>query len=238
MAFSFVQTKQGATGGATSLVITLDSAATQGNLLVINVKLGGVGAINPTVTDNAGTPNTYALAVGPIDSSPDFRCYQLYGVQVTGGATQITISWTNSAAARITVDEYSGGAATNATVFDQSTSNTGSGTSASVASFSPAATGELIAVGVGFTGASGITAGTNYTLATSHANQSAEYRLSSAASETAPMSWTGTLNWAEVVGVYKVPATSIKTVNGLAIASVKTFNNLAIANVKSINNLQ
>lgn len=210
MAFLFVQTKQNATGGASSLVITLTSAATVGNLLVINMKFGGVSVSTPTVTDNSGTPNTYALAVGPIDEpiASDFRCFQFYGVQVTGGATTVTISWTGTFAARIVVDEFSGGATTNATVFDQATSGNGSGTSASVPSFSPTTTGELISAGVAFNGATSITAGTDYTLATNQTNQSSEYRLSSAASETAPMSWTGTLRWVETAGAYNSPSTS------------------------------
>jgi hypothetical protein len=44
--------------------------------------------------------------------------------------------------------------------------------------------------------------------------------------------WIGT-----IVAIQPPPATSIKTINGLAIGSVKTYNGLAIASVKTINGL-
>jgi hypothetical protein len=49
--------------------------------------------------------------------------------------------------------------------------------------------------------------------------------------------WGGMDNRDLIFYVYGNPATSIKTINGLAKASVKTFNGLAIDSVKTINGL-
>lgn len=102
--------------------------------------------------------------------------------------------------------------------------------------------------------ASGIAAiakGTGYTVfATSEVNYDTANRISSGASNPTIGSdkrqnlnayfadETGTTNDPKLVVVHTAGAsTSIKTVNGLAIASVKTVNGLAIASVKTINGL-
>jgi hypothetical protein len=199
MAFALAHTTQGATGGATSLAITVP-ATTINNLVVINMKFNGAVS-NISVTDNASTPNKYYMA-SPGGSST-IICYQFYGVQITGGATTITISWTTSQAARITVDEFSGGVADNATVLYKAAVANGNSQSASVTAITIPATGFLVSAGVGLTSASGIAAGSGYTLATTQTNQSTEYKLSGALSETGPLTWTSAASlWGECVGVY------------------------------------
>ncbi len=103
--FAFIQTKQNSTAGAGSLLITLNAPATINNLLIIHVKTGN--NVPTSVTDDKG--NVYLLAGGPTaDPGTTFRYTQYYGVQLIGGATQITVNFTGTPSARITVDEFSG----------------------------------------------------------------------------------------------------------------------------------
>lgn len=201
--FYKIQSVSNATGGAVSLVITLSAPAVANHLIVVNVKTGVGGSSSATVTDNASTPNTYIKAVGPTNNGA-FRMYQFYGVQVTGGATQITVTLNSSDSIRVGVNEFSGNALTNALVYDTSTSKSGTGTSGAVDAFSPLGTGELIVAGYGLAAAGTPAAGTDYTLITgSTTNNAEEYRLSSDSSETAPMIWTNSVAWTAVVGAYK-----------------------------------
>lgn len=201
MAFVQVQSLQ-ANIGSSSDVITLSQAATQNNLIVISTK--GTGIIS-SITDNASTPNTYALAKSSVNTTP--HDYQYYGVQVTGGATTITVNYSSGVGNRTFVNEFSGGKTTNVTVFDKSAENSGNGSSGSL-SLSPTNSGELIvafkAANTG--GTITHTAGTNYTLAPDGTNGSIssaiEYRLSGTTSETAPITWNNSDLWTEVAGAY------------------------------------
>lgn len=200
MAFSFVQTKQNNATG-TSLVVSPISPITAGNLLVINMKFGAsVSGI--TITDNASVPNTYALAAGPHSASSQIT-YQYYGVALSGGATTITISWTTSTAARITIDEFSGGLQSNAFVFDTAVYDDGTGGSPTVV-LTPSQSSELIVAMVGLNNATVVAAGTGYTLATNNTSSSTSYKLSGTTAETAPFTITGTgVTWNEVAGAYR-----------------------------------
>lgn len=199
VSFGFIKNTQNAATSVTSLVITIP-AAKVGHLVIVNIKF--VSAVTGvTVTDNASTPNTYALAVGPI-SGTGGNISQFYGVQVTGGATQITISWTGSSTIRAGATEFSGGQKTNAAVFDKAASASGTGTAAAVV-IAPTAVGELLMSGAHLnTGASAPVAGANYILATTNTSLTEEYRLSGTTSETAPETWTTSVGWAQAVGAY------------------------------------
>lgn len=214
MGFLFVQTKQNSSGGTSSLVITLDAPATANNVLVVNIKILNGSVTVTSVTDNASSPNTYANAVGPIDNG--IRTYQYYGVQVTGGATTVTVNLSGSIAVRVDVDEFNGGALTNAAIFDNSSSGNGTGTSATVTSFNIARVGALISASV--SPVSTITtpvAGANYTLGQNQANLPSQYRLSSSTSETAPISWTNSSQWAEVAASYLPLTTTTSKANSV-----------------------
>jgi hypothetical protein len=195
--FTFVQTAQNNSG--TPSVVTLGAAAGLNNLLVVNIKIATATTSITSVVDSAG--NTYVQAAGPVISAA-ITTYQYYAVQTIAGATSVTITFTGGAInSRNTVDEYSGGIASNAFVFDKSASNTGTGTSSSV-TLAPASAGELVAVGVSLNAATAITAGTNYTIATNNTSGSTEYDLSATTSETAPLSWTTSGAWIEIAGAY------------------------------------
>ncbi len=201
MAFGFIKSTQAAAASVSTLAITIP-AVKVGYLVIVNIKLTSV-VTGMTVTDNASIPNTYALAIGPIGISNVM--YQYYGVAATAGATTVTISWTGVTDIRATVEQFSGGKLTNATVFDKAASNTGTGTSGSV-SLSPTNAGELISACVGLSaGASAVTKGANYIIGTNNNSTSTEYRQVGTTSETAPITWTGSLTWSEIAGAY-IPA--------------------------------
>jgi hypothetical protein len=197
--FSFVQTATASTGGSTTVPLTV-AAVGAAHLLVITIKTANApGTV--TVTDNSGGGHTYATTF--TTTSGSFGLYQIYGVNVTPGATLVTITFANPIAARVSVDEYAGNLATTASVFDIYQSSIGSGTSASTVSFSPAAAGELIAASFATGSAKTITAGTNYAVASNGVTTPTAYRLSSSTSETAPISWTGVDTWAEIAAAFK-----------------------------------
>src|SRR4051794_12877834 len=152
MPFGFVKSTQSAGSSVTTLPITI-TAVKVGYLVIVNIKFtSAVSSV--TVTDTAG--NTYASAIGPITGGANIM-YQFYGVAVTGGSTTVTIGWTTSASIRATVEQFSGGKLTNATVFDKAASNTGTGTAASL-TLAPTSAGELISACVGLnSGASAVT---------------------------------------------------------------------------------
>lgn len=204
MAFGFVKSTQGSIS-STSLTITIP-AVKVGYLLVINIKFAA-NVTGISITDNASTPNTYATAIGPISSGANFL-YQFYGVAVTGGATTVTISWTTSTGARATVEQFSGGMRTNATVFDKAASNTGSAATSCSVSLSPTNTKELISASlIPVSGVSAITAGTNYLPGTNNTSLYTMYRQVGSNTESAPISWTTNSNWIEVAAAY-IPAPS------------------------------
>lgn len=102
----------------------------------------------------------------------------------------------------MTVSKFSGGMGTNATVFDQAASNTGTSTVAAL-TLNPATAGELIAACTSFNASvSGITPGADYLLSNSTIGQGTEYRQVSTTSETAPLSWTNSVQWVEIAGAY------------------------------------
>lgn len=205
MEFLKVQSKQ-SSGATSSINVTVDPT-TLDSLIVVNIKLNGITQTVTNVTDDKG--NIYALALGPIDLGSGLRCYQFYGVQKVSGATTITITLSGSMACRTTIDEFTGGQKSNASVFDKASSGFGNAaTSSSVTSFSPANANSLVVAGVGFFSVSSITAGSGYTLGFNQTNQATQYKLSSSGAETAPMTWTVASDWIEIAGIYKAYTTS------------------------------
>jgi hypothetical protein len=206
MAFALVRNTAEVVSGSPVVVTIVASGV--GNLIVVHF-WGDANAVVTGVVDNVG--NSYEIGSGVIFTT-QLAIYQIYGVQVTGGATSITVTYTNSGG-KVQVDEFSGGEPTNALIYDTRQSNTGTGTNLSVPTLTPAATGELMVA----TGGSGSgrtwTAGTNYTLnnGTTALRLKGQYRLSSASTETAPMSIDLSVDWAEIAHAYKLynPAPSI-----------------------------
>jgi len=202
MAFAFVRTNT-YSDTATTHNITVTST-TQGNLLVVSFDIGSATATITSVTDNQG--NSYGLSIANVGDT----MWQYHGVQVTGGVTTVTVTLGSSTGLTAYIEEFSGGASTNAAVFDKASSGTGTGTSGAVTSQTPADDGSLVAVFITFADTvTGVTAGANYTLTQTVFNAAGEYRLSSSGAETSPITWTTSRAWKEVAGVYKVLPPSV-----------------------------
>lgn len=200
-AFAAVQTATQVSGTASTTVVTLGAAATAGNLLVVAAAVNSSTVTCTGITDSAG--NTWAV-IGP-ETNGTSRVYLGYAVQVTGGATTVTVSWSDSAATkRAGVDEYSGGASTNAAIFDVSTTGQGTGTALAVSTLTPASTGTLI-VAVAASSTRTYTAGSGYTLYSGGAGSGtlkSQYNLSSAATETAPFTLSSSSAWEEIAASF------------------------------------
>jgi len=207
-----VQTQDGSNGFSTTVVTTIST--TQNNLAVVSIYINNNTTTTVTsVTDNAS--NTYVVS-SPVTSSgsPSFRIYQAYGVQVNSGVTSVTVTLSDADPnyVLVAVDEYSGCETTNATVIDASSSGTGTSTSPSVSTLTTAATGELIVATVGTQFTSAVSAaGSGYTLygiADGETRMRSMYKLSGAATETAPATLSGSADWGEIAIAYKVRATT------------------------------
>lgn len=212
MSFVHIQSPTQVQTGSTATTVAIPcSAVVAGDLVVVNIKIVNTADVSPTCTDNATTPNTYALAATQVTSGNGNVLYQFYGVAQTGGATTITVNWTGSFFARIDMEEFSGNAPTNALVFDQGASNFGATATASSATIKPSRVGELIVAGVDQNSTvTATTAGANYVLDNSGSGLlGVQHRLSGTTSETAPMTWTTSSSWEEVVGAY-YPAQHVK----------------------------
>ena len=191
MAFALVQT--GTAGGGTgSVSVTLSSTGVD-NLLVVAIIVQGTIDSLLTLTDNQS--NTYEIQSYV---QAGFRIYQCYGVQITSGTTSITATFSGSSNThRIQASEFSGfgAGATNATVYDNTSTGigpAGSSATALVAAFSPSASGNLVVASYTLENQASVpgwVAGTNYTLAFDVLRVFGQvYRLSSGTSETAPAS--------------------------------------------------
>lgn len=111
----------------------------------------------------------------------------------------------------------------------------------------PADTGSLtvsstdIIVAIGQFVISTPSAGTGYNLTVFSGDSTVahEFKSGVTASESATMNNAGGTFWKIVAAAFKIPSagSSIKTIEGLAIASVKTVEGLAIANVKTVEGL-
>lgn len=210
MSWSPVHTSTSTTGSGGTLTNTV-TATTAGNILCVAVVVTGNGSSIETcssVTDDKG--NTYAL-IGPVVVTLQSNTYLAYGVQVTGGATTITAHFSGSSfAKRMHADEYNssvGALVSNAAAFDVSTTGTGTSTTPAVSTLTPAATGELIVAVLRPQTSSTQTAGTGYTKYGGVVNGSlnTEYKLSGAATETAPWTLASSAAWAEIAAAFKEP---------------------------------
>lgn len=219
MAFAFVQTKSIDNASSTTTgTISPTSVFTIGNLVVVHIRSSVFGNTISSVTDDKS--NVYANSGGPVidPNGTALVLWQYYGVQVIGGATTITVTFTSATTNRLIVDEFSGGMSTNATIFDKSSSGVNASgvnsTTGLVTSFSPTNTGELISASAITSGADGpFTAGTSYTLGTgSDTAIASEYNLSSSTTETAPISWVTAGRWQMVAGAYKPSGSSNPTI--------------------------
>ena len=216
MSFALVQV--GTAGAGTGSVSVTMSSTGSKNLVVVTVIVQGTTDSLSSLTDNQG--NTYAIT-SVVQNG--FRIYQCYGVQITSGVTSITATFSGSANThRIQASEFSGFgvSATNATVYDNTSTGTGgpgSSSNASVGAFSPSSSGNLVVASYTLDNQGNVpgwVAGANYSLAFDVLRVFGQvYRLSSGASETAPASMAshpGGVSWCGRAISFKLPPVSTK----------------------------
>lgn len=225
--FAQVQTGTQVTGASGTLALTMTSATTLNNIVIGFVK-GGQSNTLSSVTDDKG--NTYVIT-SAVDSSTTVRLYQFYGVQTTAGATVLTATFNAAGQTwRMGADEFSGNGTSNASAFDKTSTGSGTGTALAVTSFSPTATGELIVAAGAGNGAATYTAGASYTLysGTNPITSRTEYRLSSAASETAPITSNVSQAWSEIASAFKgsSPSTASFGIGGSGTLAVSTVGSI------------
>lgn len=154
MAYAIVQTKTGATSGATSFTMVWSSNTTTGNLIVVVV--GIITNTVSSITDSQS--NTYTKATNGKANSNDVEIW--YAQNITGGTTPtITVNTSASGTSSGIAQEYSG---LTASAFDKAVSGTGiAGTASSGNTAATTSANELIVGGVAM-GASTPTAGAGY----------------------------------------------------------------------------
>lgn len=187
--------------------------AVQGNLVTCIAWISSQSETLTGASDDKG--NSYGT-IGPIDSSSDIRGYVIYGVQTTGGAATLTLTFSGGATHRARCDEFSGGAADNTAIFDAYSTFTAAGnvTSGATGTLTTAATGELIWAGLGFSIGRRLTAGSGFTGYDVTGSQpvNSQYKLSGGASETAPFTLSNSTHAVEIAVAFK-PASGGAAVN-------------------------
>lgn len=182
---------------------------------------------------SAGTPNRRLTIFRAMGSSPSTGV-----ITISCTDTQTEAAWSVD---QITGTDTSGTNGSGAIV--QSGSNNDGGVTATSCTITLSAFSSANNMAYGaktHTDATATTPGTGFTeLAeqTSAENGTGfetEYKVND---NTVDWSWTGSNSWFAAALEIKQATTSIKTINGLAVASVKTVNGLAIASVKTVNGL-
>lgn len=198
--------RYGLTSG-TSFTITPTTPLSASNLAILDLKFNAA-VTGVTVVDNLG--NTYLNTGVAASWGGAAYALQWYGVQLVGGATSITVSWTTATGLGAVVSEYSGLAATNASVFDKAVAANAYSNVAS-ASIAPSVAGGLVVFGLSVSPGYPMTASAGYTVTTTAASNYSEafYKPSGTTSETPGASLGGTANWAMVAGSYRLPASSV-----------------------------
>jgi hypothetical protein len=167
MAYSYVQGALGENGAANqqTIPVTLNAPVSSGDLICVGI--GWANASNlVTVSDNVG--NTYTVVDTAHDPAVGYTWASAYCLNAIGGATTVTGSVTSSVVfGSILVDEFSGTGSLN---FDQHASNTQSNpgnatdaiTSTAITTTYP---GELVWSACVSVSSTGLTIGTNFTVA-------------------------------------------------------------------------
>ena len=238
MAIAHVQTldaSMAADGGATQ---TRTVTWTGGNLGVI-CAWGYLAANSPEITGVVGSSSgTWTVAKqGGLNNNRRGEIW--YKENITGGADTVTVTWNVSldGGSVVTASEYSGVATSSSLDYTASTEGAGSNTTPSI-TLVPSTSNQLLVAFLHVLGTSTIS--TTYTQRSERESFMYASIQDTTASGSTAMTWTlGTANYYSMVGATFKPAptTSIKTINGLALASVKTVNGLAIASVKTVNGL-
>lgn len=149
------------TGSVASLAQAFASNNVAGNSIVVMCGAGSNGTLS--VTDSLG--NTYKSAV-PGNNSTTFESQIFYATNILGGANTVTVATTSSSSMAVQIYEVSG-IIQQAGALGQTSSGSGTGTTASTSNLASSSPNALIFLGVAVgTTAEAITAvtGTNWTV--------------------------------------------------------------------------
>ena len=124
MAIARVQSKTGTAVASTTISLTMDSAPTNGNFLVIAI--GTLSSSNDRVSSITQTNVTWTKAISVANSSIA-ESEVWYGVASASAGTGITVNLAAALTARCVVAEYSGVATSGALDKTASTTNIGGG---------------------------------------------------------------------------------------------------------------
>ena len=206
---------QKASASSTGSVATLAKAFTNsnvaGNSIIVVAACGNGTAM--TVADSAG--NTYTQAINAPNSTT-FEAAIFYAVNIAGGANTVTVTNAGTAASMaVTIYEVSGLVQQVLGALGQTSSGTGTGTTASTSSIAASVPNSLAFCGVaiGTATVTSVTAGTNWT------NDSGTQQPATASGlfqfaafsqyvpHTSPVAvsqtWTGSEPWAAASAIFK-----------------------------------
>ena len=201
MAFARVQGK-GGSATTQNLTVTLDAATTINNVVIAGVSISATQT-SDSITDTGS--QVYALAIGPFGVTNEVNLW--YGVQTGGGVTAITSNTGASTLQAVVVEEFSGGATSNAAIIGLTSSGTAdASTSASVTSFTPT-TGSLVAAFIRTTVVPNFSVTAPIVLGATTSRTGMVHRLSASGAETMPATLDSG-NWREVAAEFKVATTA------------------------------
>lgn len=166
------------------------SATAAGDLIVVGL-VNGTTTTASSVTDNAGTPNTYTKAKSKTDTG---ACELWYAVGAQS-ASQVTVNYGSSQSPAVYVYEFSGTATSSPR--DKTASGSGSSTSLSAATTTTTIANEVVVSSAYGTHALTLGSFTGNTILGPSSNYDAAYQIESATG-TYGATWTqATGNWAE-----------------------------------------
>lgn len=242
MAIALV-TNQSASGLVSATTAGVDT--TGADFLVLGISCESTH--NDTPTDSKG--NTWTQLTSYTASEPRVRLW--YSVPTSVGSAHTFSSNGSNLVGSIFVGAFSGVKQTSPADLQAGANGTGASTLAT-GSITPSENNCLVISALAFNAAgSPITIDSGFTEigpeidfgAGDHYGGQMAYKVQTTAAAV-NATWTrgvGTVGMAATVASFKASTagglTTVKTVNGLAIASVKTYNGLAIASVKTINGL-
>lgn len=123
-----------------SYILRLPNPSLAGNCIIVGFQYGARSGATPTVRDDQG--NTYSTPVQATDGRQVVNIS--YALNVAPGAQKITISFSGSSPDYVSAMASEFYNVSSSTAFDGSTGNSGTGSSVSAGSFTPATSGDLI----------------------------------------------------------------------------------------------
>lgn len=152
------QTQSTLASTTTTATAQFGTSVTAGDLLLVHINWFDSTNSVTSVSDRLG--NTFLTAAGPARRSGAVSTQLFYAANVAGGVDQITVVLSAATKIDLFVYEISGAAATNS--LDVASISSGSGTGVSAGTITTGSAGDFIFVGIGNSGQTWNTPGTNF----------------------------------------------------------------------------